>query len=553
MAPAFPTPTDIQRLALAPILEGRDVFGRSRTGSGKTLAFLVPVLERFSRYSSEVRDPDVSIVVLSNTKELCHQLADVARRLSVDMKGAGGARPFAVRVVAGSEGASDFASGKPCDLLVATPGVPGPKGGGLVKLLNGRPEAAARLANARTLVLDEGDSLAAGGFLRSVQIIADCAKRPIVPESGPARMQLLVFSATLPDDLRRSTVMGGRELVIADTVGGVPKPVGDSVEQAVVVTDCATHASIVAALVFSHAAERRSQVGGASFEQDLQDKLKGTPDEFAGFGLHEPLLRALAGFSRRDNDGNDSAAAKPGSWKALVFAGAGLYTEYMHSVLSSVLRGVATGGVFKIHGKLTPQQRKRVTADFAASDCSVLVTTDVSARGIDRPDLTLVVQVGYTTRTDFLQRAGRVGRAGAPGTAIAVYDPVEAEAILRKECKSGDETCIGDMLAGGVLKNITAERREGDLASAQLSSSSGTQLLQFAVIETSDLLPKFLKPRAVFNAWLGALKSNYKRLGISEDDTVRWAHRLAVHLATGDTPDDVRTRLLQKPGGGRRG
>lgn len=42
----FEHPTPIQRLAIAPLLEGRDVMASAVTGSGKTAAFLLPVLHR---------------------------------------------------------------------------------------------------------------------------------------------------------------------------------------------------------------------------------------------------------------------------------------------------------------------------------------------------------------------------------------------------------------------------------------------------------------------------------------------------------------------------
>lgn len=76
--------TEVQGTSFVPVLEGRDVIGRSRTGTGKTLAFGIPSLHRLVKLAKEKgtldangrrkRGRNVSMVVLCPTRELARQV-----------------------------------------------------------------------------------------------------------------------------------------------------------------------------------------------------------------------------------------------------------------------------------------------------------------------------------------------------------------------------------------------------------------------------------------------------------------------------------------------
>nr|WRJ69969.1 putative DEAD/DEAH-box RNA helicase [Oceanusvirus sp.] len=531
--------TDIQRIAFDPIVSGKDVFGRSRTGTGKSFAFLLPALQRFAAYRKGVADGDVSIVVVSPIKELSLQLADVARTLtSSGFAGAGGKRPFAVRTVIGKMGADDFARGKPCDMLVATPGVANPrKGGGLAKLLMTDKRAAARLANVRTMVLDEGDALTEGGFLGAIREIDSHVKTPITAADPDERYQILVFSATLPPDLETSRMMKPRMggLVKADTVGHGHKAVGENVLQEVVVNNARYQTQVIAAVVRRHADEmdRAKQSGGdsegdAAFQKKLAAQLSKIPEKFSEIVSDKDLLASLSKMKK------PSANAVP-KWKVLVFVSSAMYVDYIHEGLRAALPGA---GVFKIHGKMPPVARSKASDAFRDCDRCVLVSTDASARGMDYKGITAAVQIGFTTRSEFLQRAGRVGRAGAKGYAAAIYDTAEADRALRKGCTTTDEMCIGDMVESGKVKVLTA-RAAPSSGSAGRRSSTGRSLLYDP--DFSFKPSKAVNPRRVFVTWLGGVASNFKRVKIPPAAAVDWAERFAEGLGV-----DVDKKVIRK-------
>jgi superfamily II DNA/RNA helicase len=531
--------TDIQRIAFEPIASGRDVFGRSRTGTGKSLAFLVPALQRFAGYRDRVADGDVSIVVISPVKELSMQLADVARALtSSGFAGAGGKRPFRVCTVIGKTGADDFAKGRtPCDMLVATPGVANPrKGGGLAKLLMTDKSAAARLQNVRTLVLDEGDALTEGGFLGAIREVDSHVKLSPAGISGPDRYQLLVFSATLPPDLETSKMMKPRMAGIfsADTVGHGHKAVGENVEQEIVVANSRHLTQVVVAVVGRHADEMDSQTGGSAtaddaFRKRLAAQLAKLPERFSELVSDASLLSALSKMKRAAPEGKSS-------WKVLVFVSSAMYVDYIHEALRHAMPSAA---ILKIHGKMTPGARLKSSDAFRDGDRCVMVSTDASARGMDYKGITAAVQIGFSTRSEFLQRAGRVGRAGDKGYAAAIYDTAEAERALRG-CAATDETCIGDMVESGKVSVLVA-RPSKAAGEAGRRSSTGKSLLYDAAFSFPP--SKAINTRRVFVTWLGGVASNYKRLKIPPQKAVEWAERFAEGLGLRVDPSAIRSKL----------
>jgi len=79
-----------------------------------------------------------------------------------------------------------------------------------------------------------------------------------------------------------------------------------------------------------------------------------------------------------------------------------------------------------VHGDLNQVQRERVLDRFRAGQVNVLVATDVAARGLDIPEVDLVVHYRFPEQMERYQhRSGRTGRAGRAGTVILLVSPRE--------------------------------------------------------------------------------------------------------------------------------
>lgn len=167
----YEEPTPIQRLAIPPVLAGRDLVGQAATGTGKTAAFALPALQRIT-WPREEADPVA--LVLVPTRELAVQVSEAMHRYGHDL----GAR--VVPVYGGQPIGRQLGSlRRGVDVVVATPG----------RALDHIARGTLRLANLRMVVLDEADEMLDMGFAEDIEaILADT----------PEDRQTLLFSATMP-------------------------------------------------------------------------------------------------------------------------------------------------------------------------------------------------------------------------------------------------------------------------------------------------------------------------------------------------------------------
>ena len=166
----FEEPTAIQRLAIPPLLQGRDILATAVTGSGKTAAFLLPILQGLiGQPRGKTRG-----LVLVPTRELAVQITDHLKDL---------ARHTSLRAAPVYGGVSSVpqvqAFRQKVDLIIATPG----------RLLDHLRNPYARLDDIGYLVLDEADRMLDMGFLPDIRRILT---------GLPAARQNFFFSATLP-------------------------------------------------------------------------------------------------------------------------------------------------------------------------------------------------------------------------------------------------------------------------------------------------------------------------------------------------------------------
>ena len=172
----FTTPTPIQEEVIPSAIKGKDVLGLSKTGTGKTHAYLIPLMEIVDETSNHPQ-----AVITAPTRELAIQIFDkvkVMQEIKPDLR---------VRLFIGgqqrSEDVESLSKGQP-HIVVGTPG--------RIKDLF-LDTGGLRLDLAKILVVDEVDMTLEFGFLDDID---QCASR--MPED----LQMLAFSATMPDQLR---------------------------------------------------------------------------------------------------------------------------------------------------------------------------------------------------------------------------------------------------------------------------------------------------------------------------------------------------------------
>jgi ATP-independent RNA helicase DbpA len=99
-----------------------------------------------------------------------------------------------------------------------------------------------------------------------------------------------------------------------------------------------------------------------------------------------------------------------------------------------------------LHGDLEQRDRDQVLVRFANGSCSVLVATDVAARGLDVTGLAAVINVDVTPDPEVhVHRIGRTGRAGETGLALNLASLDEMGAVGRIELLQGRESVWHDL------------------------------------------------------------------------------------------------------------
>ena len=168
----YEEPTPIQREAIPPLLQGRDVLGQAATGTGKTAAFALPLLQRISRTADETSA--VRALILVPTRELAMQVAEAVHRYG---------KGLATRVLPVYGGQSIQqqlrALRRGVDVIVATPG----------RALDHIRRGSLSLGRVQVVVLDEADEMLDMGFADDLEEILDAL---------PTERQTALFSATIP-------------------------------------------------------------------------------------------------------------------------------------------------------------------------------------------------------------------------------------------------------------------------------------------------------------------------------------------------------------------
>jgi ATP-dependent RNA helicase RhlE len=179
----YETPTPIQDQAIPPILDGRDVLGCAQTGTGKTAAFAMPILHRLmagnEKPKGKKKRRPIRVLVLSPTRELAAQIGQSFKTYGVNTS----LRQSVIYGGVGQKTQTD-ALHRGVDVLVATPG----------RLLDLYNQGFVNFDSLETLVLDEADHMLDMGFLPDVRRIIS---------KLPTRRQTLLFSATMPTDIRK--------------------------------------------------------------------------------------------------------------------------------------------------------------------------------------------------------------------------------------------------------------------------------------------------------------------------------------------------------------
>lgn len=371
-------------------------LAQARTGTGKTLAFLIPVLQNIITVDPQLElrsgsgrsgsSTDIRALIISPTRELAEQIAVEAKKVT---------RNTGV-IVQTAVGGSQKSLGlrrireQGCHILVGTPGR-------LNDILSD-PYSKVRAPNLSAFVLDEADRLLDQGFAPDIATIQDA-----LPDRKEVDRQTLLFSATVPREVMsivRKTMKPDFKFV---------RTVQEGEQQ--------THEKVVQKLV----------------------NVRGM----------ENFTPALVELCQREI--SQTSNSRP--FKAIVYFGATADVSLTSSALlnlkdpeASVFHNhlLSPAKVIEIHAKLDQHQRTRAAETFRNATSAIMLSSDVTARGMDFPGVTHVIQIGLPpSEEQYVHRIGRTARGQNTGEGwLLVSGPElrEAHSKLRSMPLIRDET-----------------------------------------------------------------------------------------------------------------
>ncbi|PQE20701.1 atp-dependent rRNA helicase spb4 protein [Rutstroemia sp. NJR-2017a BBW] len=372
----FEKMTPVQASTIPLFMGNKDVVVEAVTGSGKTLSFLIPVVEKLLRLEEPIKKHHVGAIIVSPTRELATQIHNVLTSLLAFHE------PSAEALKPLEEGEKR----KPTPVLRVVPqlllgGTTTPAQdlsrfiknspnllistpGRLLELLSS-PHVHCPQSSFEVLVLDEADRLLDLGFKDDLQKIL--ARLPKQRRTG-------LFSASVSEAVGEIVRVGLRNpvkiAVKVKSAGGDDKKTPASLQMSYLLTP-PTH-------------------------------------KF-------PALLSLL------------SQLEPTPQKTIIYLSTCAAVDYFQHILSAVLPSQFT--LIPLHGKHPPNVRQKNFSKYVtAVTSSILLTTDVAARGLDIPQVDLVVQIDPPSDPKvFLHRCGRAGRAGRKGLSVIFLQPGREE------------------------------------------------------------------------------------------------------------------------------
>ncbi|NUQ35707.1 MAG: DEAD/DEAH box helicase [Planctomycetaceae bacterium] len=418
-------PTPIQRLAVPHILAGKDVFGAAQTGTGKTAAFVWPMLMKLAgdaaqtlchprgggdpsstsqktNLDSRLRGNDVRgasshgprALILEPTRELAVQVWESVERYRGNL-------PIAAELVIGGmdNEAQRNALRRGCDVIVATPG----------RLYDHVFNGDVTLEHVEFAVLDEADRMLELGFYTSTRRLL----RACVPGH-----QILFFSATLVPEVET----WAKEL-LNDPVRVEAAPASTLVvtmkERGFRVLPRAKHVVLLEILnATMDGISRHPRAGGdpssTGHKTNMDSRLRG-------------------------NDASSGNASPSQDTRTLVF----VRTRERAAAVAKFLTDADLPAT-AIHGEMRQRDRTAAIEGFKSGKIATLVATDVAARGLDIPDVHLVVNLDMPPDpVDYVHRAGRTARIGKDGEVISLVADHEVPMVKAVESLTGRTIPLG--------------------------------------------------------------------------------------------------------------
>ncbi|KAK5164077.1 mRNA splicing protein prp28 [Saxophila tyrrhenica] len=408
----YTQPSAVQRAAIPIALQSRDLIGVAVTGSGKTAAFLLPLLVYISALpplDESTKNDGPYAIILAPTRELAQQIEIEAKKFATPLGFT------CVSLVGGhaiEQQSYNMRDG--AEIIIATPG----------RLVDCIERRVLVLSQCCYVIMDEADRMIDMNFEEPINKILDALpvsnQKPETDEAEDATLmsqhlggkdryrQTMMYTATMPPAVERIARKYLRRPAIV-TIGNIGEAV-DTVEQRV------------------------------EFIQG-EDKRKKRISEILNSREFVPPIIIFVNIKR-----NCDVVARD-------------IQKMGHSSVT-------------LHGSKTQDQREAALAALRNGSVNILVATDLAGRGIDVPDVSLVLNFNMAPTIEaYTHRIGRTGRAGKQGVAITFLGNEDADVMydLKQMISKSELSRVPEELR----KHEAAQQRGGRKGKGHAEDSGG--------------------------------------------------------------------------------
>ncbi|KAL7593753.1 hypothetical protein Lser_V15G32791 [Lactuca serriola] len=398
----YQAPTLVQAQAIPVILSGRHVLVNAATGTGKTVTYLAPVIHQLQKCDPRIQRSDGTFaLVLVPTHELCMQVYENLQKLLHRFHW------IVPGYIMGGENRSKEKARlrKGISILVATPG----------RLLDHLKHTASFVhKNLRWIIFDEADRILELGFGKEIEEILD-----ILGSKGKDTevvRQNLLLSATLNEKVNHLANISLEDPVM---IGLDEKKIQPSNKQTT--------------SLISDAIERLENSGKVSVASNEEYNL---PAQLNQRYVKVPCgsrLVVLLSILKNLFTGEPSQ-------KIVVFFSTCDAVDFHHALLSQ-FHGLSNSqtetenkhlfvqcNILRLHGNMKHEDRVKTFNSFKTEKSALLLSTDVSARGLDFPKVRCIIQYDSPGEaTEYVHRVGRTARLGEKGDSLLFLQPIEVD------------------------------------------------------------------------------------------------------------------------------
>jgi len=483
----FSKPTQIQAAAIPQVIAGHDVIGKASTGSGKTLAFGIPIVEKWLQTRSDQKDAPSDkkdetaedeassktplALILSPTRELAHQLTEHIKNLCSGLEQS----PYVCSVTGGLSVHKQQRQLAKADIVIGTPGR-------LWEVLSSSSDVMQSFRHISYLVVDEADRLLTEGHFKEASEILSALDRLEIEEDGEeseqSPRQTLVFSATFHKGLQQKLAGKGKYNLMTEQ---------DSMEYL---------------------------LKKLNFRDEKPKFIDVNPVSQMAEGLKEGLVEC--GAMDKDLYLYALLLLYPTA-RTLVFSNSISSARRITPMLQNL--GLSA---FALHSQMPQKARLRSIERFTAGPkgiASILIATDVAARGLDIPGVDLVIHYHVPRAADtYVHRSGRTARAQQTGLSILLSAPEEV---------------------------IPTRRLIAKVHSRRDAKKSNSKNFFVQSVDMDRKLVNRLKPRLTLAKKIADAQLA-KEKGNKEDD---WMRNAAEELGVDYDSDDIDSQNIGKWGG----